>query len=192
MKTLVIGDVHGDVNEYWKMVSASKYNSIQVGDFGFKKEHEWHLKNVDSSKHKINFGNHDDTSFLSKPHSLGNHSFHNGIFTIRGAESIDKNLRVEGLDWWRDEEMTYKEFQGVIDAYKMSKPNIVVSHDCPQIVRDLVFNIEDSSRTSKVLDLLLEIHKPTKWIFGHHHKSVIEVYNGTEFKCLNELETVLV
>ena len=63
---LIIGDVHGKVNEYWKILQKwdKRHCSIQVGDFGFKKQHEWHLKNIDFSQHQINFGNHDDYSFL--------------------------------------------------------------------------------------------------------------------------------
>ena len=40
---LIIGDVHGKVNEYYKLLQKHKGVSIQVGDFGFKKEHKWHL-----------------------------------------------------------------------------------------------------------------------------------------------------
>lgn len=68
---LVIGDVHGKINEYWKLINKYNIDSIQLGDFGFKRHHNWHLENVDSSKHKINFGNHVDLMiYKSSPASV--------------------------------------------------------------------------------------------------------------------------
>lgn len=34
---LIIGDVHGKINQYWKLIQKHNGRSIQVGDFGFKK-----------------------------------------------------------------------------------------------------------------------------------------------------------
>jgi len=33
------------------------------------------------------------------------------------------------------------------------------------------------------------IHKPDLWIFGHFHNSWTQTIQGTEFRCLAELET---
>lgn len=191
MKYLIIGDVHGKVNEYLIIINnlPLHFNTIQIGDFGFKTQHLWHLKNIDNSKHKILFGNHDDYSFLGFPHSYGNYKIFSDAFLIRGAYSIDKHLRTPGRDWFSNEELTYSEMQTAIDEYEENKPSIVISHDCPQSIRKNLFNIPEKSITSNGLQIMLEIHKPDVWIFGHHHKSKDITIDGTRFICLSELET---
>jgi predicted phosphodiesterase len=191
---LIIGDVHGKVDKYWKILQKHKGESIQAGDFGFKKEHEWHLKNIDNSRSKICFGNHDDYTYLNKPHSCGNYSYRDelGLMTVRGAYSIDRAIRTEGRDWWREEEMTYKAMLEIYDFYAKTLPNIVISHDCPNIARIELFDCFDKSSTSNLLQSLYNAHEPSLWVFGHWHKSVDKVIGKTRFVCLNELETFLI
>lgn len=153
-KLVIIGDVHGKTSQYLKILKNidEDCETIQVGDFGFKNQHEWHLNNVDSTKHKINFGNHDDYTFLNKPHSLGKYTyFNNELMTVRGAYSIDKEYRTEGISWWANEELNYQEFQEAIDFYCLKKPKIMITHDCPQEVRKTLFGIEEKSITSNGL-----------------------------------------
>lgn len=190
---LIIGDVHGKVNGYNKLIQKHKGLSIQVGDFGFKKEHEWHLKNIDFTQHKICFGNHDDYSFFREPHSLNNFSFwaQSELMTIRGAYSIDKHLRTKNVSWWENEEMDMEEMQQTVDHYTFNKPKIVISHDCPNIVRKQLFGINEKSITTNGMQVMFDTHKPDLWIFGHHHKNINEVIEGTRFVCLAELSTML-
>ena len=179
---LIIGDVHGKINEYWKILQKcdKRYYSIQVGDFGFSKQHEWHLNNIDYSQHQINFGNHDDYTYLDKPHSLSNWSIStSGLMTVRGAYSVDKAYRTENVDWWANEELNYEEMQRAIDSYISNKPKIMITHDCPHEARQSLFGITEN-------------HQPELWVFGHHHKSKNEVINGTRFICLAELETMAI
>lgn len=186
---LIIGDVHGKINEYWKILNKWKQNTIQVGDFGFSKEHIWHLKNIDPQKNKINFGNHDDYYFLDRPHSLNDFSFKDGIMTVRGAYSVDKAERTEGIDWWANEELTYQQMGYAVNQYAEFEPKIMITHDCPHSVREALFHIQDKSLTTNGLEAMFQLHQPDLWIFGHHHKSVNELINGTRFICLAELET---
>lgn len=114
---LVIGDVHGKINSYLNLIK--KYpKTVQIGDFGFTIEHKWHLQNVNSSNHKVLFGNHDDYKFLNREHSLGNFGIYEGMFFVRGADSIDKNLRVLGRDWFKEEELTYPQMNTCITAFE--------------------------------------------------------------------------
>lgn len=190
---LIIGDVHGKVDEYWKIIQKHKGSSIQVGDLGFKKQHEWHLENMDNTKHKINFGNHDDYGYLDSPHSLGNYSYdhHTKLMTIRGAFSIDKEHRVEGISWWANEEMNYSEMQKCIEMYEKYKPQIVVSHDCPNSARIALFQLHEKSITSNGLQACFEANQPALWVFGHHHKPRNQEISGCRFICLAELQTFL-
>lgn len=185
----IIGDVHQKISEYVKLIQEQD-ESICVGDFGFADEHRWHMQNV-SPKHKINFGNHDDTNFLHELHSCGNYSvIRDGeIFTIRGAQSTDRILRYAGINYWDDEELSYSAAEKMLDLYEITKPKIVISHDCPEIVRQRMLGIYDSTFTSKLLDEVWHTWQPEIWIFGHHHQSKNLILDNTWFICLNELET---
>lgn len=193
---IIIGDVHGKIDAYHSILKKNgiENRSLQVGDFGLTKQHEWHLNTLDSSLHKVNFGNHDDYSYLNHPHSCGNYSFNAeyNLFTVRGAKSIDKIYRTENVDWWANEELTYSEFQPIIDEYERLKPDIVVSHDCPFDIRYTLYGYDDKSITVQGLQAMLSIHKPKLWIFGHHHASLKETIRGTTFMCLAELETTVI
>lgn len=186
---LIIGDVHGKIKKYqWLLDYHQPQHSIQVGDFGFKWEHDWHLKNVDSSKHKIVFGNHDYYPYIDKPHSLGNCSYWNEVFTIRGAHSIDQHMRTEGKDWFRNEELNNFEQLNVLDNYVNTKPDVVVSHDAPKSVVNHMFGYETSS-TRNLLEHMFQEHRPKLWIFGHFHESKTATILGTRFECLKKLQT---
>ena len=188
---IIIGDVHCKTNAYFDILKKYNGESIQVGDFGFDIEHKWHLDNIDSVKHKVNFGNHDDYTFLNQPHSLGDFSYIDtyNLLSVRGAFSVDQYKRTEGIDWFRNEELDYNEMNLAIDLCELRKPKIIVSHDCPHEVRKHIFGIHEKSITSNGLQGMFELHQPDIWLFGHHHKSKDERINGTRFICLAELET---
>jgi hypothetical protein len=188
-KLALIGDVHGKINEYHQIIQ--KYEkSIQLGDFGFQKEHEWLLKNIDTTKHKILFGNHDYYPYLFKEHSLGNSSFieEYDMIAIRGAYSIDRHHRTIDLDWFENEELNYVEMRDIYNEYEQTKPKIVISHECPNSIAKKFFSICEKNATRDFFDELLKIHKPEKWFFAHHHKSKNEYVNDVNFICLDELE----
>lgn len=191
---LIIGDVHGKTNQYKELINHFKGNSVCVGDFGFQKHHDWHIENIDGSKHKINFGNHDYMPYVNKSHSTGNFSYDKatGIFTVRGAWSTDKYMRTEGLDWFADEELDYSQMLEAVFAYEEAKPDIMITHDCPHEIRRLMYGIESKCITCNGLQSMFERHKPKMWIYGHHHFSETRDVLGTRFKCLAELETILI
>jgi Icc-related predicted phosphoesterase len=190
----IIGDVHTKIAKYAEIISTCK-ESIQVGDFGLQPEWDW-LEECVSLSHKINMGNHDFIPYINKSHSLGNWSYERGIFTVRGAYSIDFYNSREGLDWFRNEELNYGESNEVYENWMKIKPEIVVTHDCPASVAEKLFGFPTTginkdyfkSTTRELLQSLFEEHQPKIWIFGHYHKSKDEVINGTRFICLAELE----
>lgn len=183
---LVIGDIHGNVDSYWKLLQKHKMRSLHVGDFGFGKHHRWHLKNIDSNNHKVNFGNHDDYHYLDYEHSAGDASFSAAkkLMTIRGAQSIDRGWESANDAWWPNEELNYVEMTEAVEMYERERPLIVVTHDCPQSVRQQLFKYEEKSRTSNGLQAMFELHQPDMWVFGHYHTAKDEIINGTRFICL--------
>jgi predicted phosphodiesterase len=190
---LVIGDVHGHHADYLDLIDNTDY-SVQLGDFGLS----WNtLHKVDSNRHKIVAGNHDNyTVAHTFPHYLGDFGLvnHGGVtfFFVRGERSVDAHLRTEGLTWWRSEELDMSTGYNAVAAYEASTPDIVISHGCPADV--LPFFVTNPSkyypsRTAQLLDVMLQTHRPKLWLFGHHHVSETFTDRGTEFRCLNELET---
>lgn len=95
------------------------------------------------------------------------------MFFVRGAFSIDKKFRTPCLDWFEDEELTYKLMCDAITFYKNAKPDIVISHDCPGVIYPML-GIFDShlSATANMLTQMFEYHQPKYWIFGHHHQDI--------------------
>ena len=112
-----------------------------------------------------------------------------GHFGVQGANSIDKHLRTEGKDWFCNEEMSYTQLGKAVDLYIESKPRIMFSHTCPSSVKKQLFNYDESSRTEQSLQVMFELHQPEIHFFGHFHRSVDKVINGTRFICLAELQT---
>jgi len=190
---IIIGDIHGKISEYQKIIEKHS-SSLQLGDFGFKSQYEWYINNIDMNRHKIIMGNHDDTNYLKYTNGNFSYDVSNEIFSIRGAMSIDKSKRISGIDWFENEELNYLESMEVMDEYEKIKPKIVVSHDCPAFVAEEFFgfpqnDINYKSKTRTFLNVLYDIHKPELWIFGHNHKHIDSIINGTRFICLAELET---
>ena len=193
---IIIGDVHAKKEEYAKIIADNPgENTFQVGDFGFQISHDWHLSTFDSSRHKVVFGNHDYYPYLDKPHSCGNFSYfpEYDLMTIRGAGTIDGYRRVEGYDWFpEEEEMSYGQWYDCIDMINDKKPKIIISHDCPMSIAQTLFGFPNEgsykSPTRNGLQACWDNHKPEMWFFGHHHESKDVVILGTRFICLNELE----
>jgi predicted phosphodiesterase len=190
-KITFIGDVHGKVHEYKKIVDKCEF-SICVGDVGFEPEFNWLKKQTFDGTHYIVPGNHDYIPDRYSFPYIGDYDEieYYSIFMVRGAESIDKHIRIEGLDWFANEELSYSEQLEAFDEYIKVKPEIVVSHDCPQSVMEKLFGYPEKSQTRTMLEMMFQEHQPQLWVFGHHHRSKDVQINGTRFVCLNELETM--
>lgn len=95
------------------------------------------------------------------------------------------------MDLWEEEELTYRQGAECLSHYETVKPDIVISHTCPyQVLGMMVPFMSRSCSTEKLLGMMLEIHKPKMWIFGHFHKSSRFNFQTMEFIVLNELETI--
>ena len=193
----LIGDVHGKYKRYHEIIREKDRHShsIQIGDFGFDYET---LRNVDPKNHVFIGGNHDNYDKVnSVPNYLGDYGYvndFNGIdfFFFRGAYSIDRQYRTIGVDWWEQEQLKIEDFIKARELYRDIKPDLVLTHDCPQSLYSYLLppgaKIYENI-TSWALEELFNIHQPKFWRFGHFHNSWRKVVNGTDFRCLNELET---
>lgn len=178
----IIGDVHGKIDDYLKIIGFTDC-SLQLGDMGFD-----YSRIPESADHRFIRGNHDNYD-SNHPNILSDYGIWRDIFYIRGAYSIDKIYRREGVDWFRNEELSYQDANDTFDFYEKVKPRIVVTHSAPmRIVGEMGFK-PLKTFTQSLLDTCFEAHQPELWIFGHFHKSWVRDICGTRFRCLAELET---
>jgi hypothetical protein len=194
----LIGDVHGKYKRYHEIIREQDRHpyTIQLGDFGFDYST---LDNVDPKNHKFIGGNHDNyDKVIVVPHYLGDFGYTTlndvDFFYYRGAWSIDQIYRTIGIDWWEQEQVNIEGFMKARELYRQIKPDIVLTHDCPESVTPYL--LPPGSRifqqnTGWALQELFNIHQPKRWFFGHYHRSWNMNISGTDFRCLNELETEL-
>ena len=207
---LIIGDVHGKINQFLDIVADYRSKSseliIQLGDLGFQKQwDEVRQYCLDNGEYNLRIipGNHDDYSRY-KPYRSSTYSEWFDVtplliintwtdipdcFGLQGANSIDKHLRKAGRDWFPNEEMSYTELGLAVDLYIEQKPKYMFSHTCPSSVKKQLFGYDESSRTEQALQVMFELHQPEYHFFGHFHSSRDEVINSTRFICLAELQT---
>lgn len=205
-KILFIGDVHGDFNSYFQLLSQHEYDlSIQLGDMGIGFPSTQETFNtifpVSSKQNKFIRGNHDNPSVCRNHENyLGDYGVtKEGLFYISGASSIDRQWRTAGVDWWYEEELSVWQLDDMIDLYKNILPKIVISHTPPAEIIQKMFNISDNekkvliptSKTTTAFTEMLNIHKPEYWIFAHMHHSFNENINITQFIGLNILQHYL-
>lgn len=175
----VISDIHGEYKKYLPLLACEA--SIQIGDLGFD-----YSPIPVNSNHRFFRGNHDDYD-VEHPNCLGD--FGNislggiEVFYVRGAHSIDKDKRILGISYWDQEEISYPVAMEAMDLYEVSKPRIVLSHDCPSYVAGMM-GIHDRSKTRTFLQSLFEMHNPSLWIYGHHHRDFKVKIGNTKFVCL--------
>lgn len=195
MKLHVIGDVHGKLEDFYRIIGngiiPTEDYIIQVGDLGFEYEVNKLREDLGVLPNlKIICGNHDYIPEKDNYPYVGDyHIFYKGkVMMIRGANSIDRSIRIQGRDWFDNEELSYKESLEVYDTYLRVKPEIVITHDAPANVVEYMFGYKEHSFTRKFLEHLFVQHSPKQWIFGHHHKSMEIIAGNTVFTCLAELE----
>lgn len=201
----LIGDVHGKYGGYICLAHEAKC-SIQLGDMGFN--YRRIADELDPVRHRILGGNHDNYEenaagkfYFQPDHFLGDFGVHSvagyDFFYVRGGNSIDKEYRKEGLDWWPREQITYRQATEALALYDSIRPDYVITHECPAGVIDFVSGGKtwngryiQPSMTANLLQQMFDSHKPKFWYFGHHHKDWEADLLGCKFQCLNELSYV--
>jgi len=214
-KTIVIGDIHGDfggpsgLNSF--ITKKQPKLILACGDFGYWPRWKEKSKNAKYPKERkivkagdteIRFcdGNHEDhwslrnlkdnevypNVFYQKRGSVYTLEDGRNVLFMGGAQSIDKIYRTEGLDWFREEEISYADMENLPDPN--TKIDIVISHTCPESIESQLFNgynlsVDDWSR--KALEHIRQIYKPDLWYFGHFHGFKEFYALGCKWTCLN-------
>lgn len=202
MLTRIIGDIHGNWNDYQIItnpIDNTIERSIQVGDFGIgfngpywhDRVNKFHQANPN---HRFIRGNHDNPSMCKNDMCgyIKDGTVENDVMYVGGAWSIDYAYRTENRDWWADEELSYVELDRMIEIYSIMKPRVMITHDCPLSVSNEMFvkkgktfsGRQYSTRTGQALQSMFEIYQPEFWYFGHWHDTQNMVIEGTSFQCV--------
>lgn len=209
--TRLIGDIHGRVNDY-KVYAIDKFEgpTIQLGDYGigFGQGDYWHESVNDyhiRNGHRFIRGNHDNPGMCKTMSSwIKDGTVENDVMFIGGAWSIDNPdappgwyKRSENYDWWADEECSDEQFEQMLDVYKMVKPRVMITHDCPAKVSYPMFwgsgfinGPVYPNRTSAWFDQFIDAYEPDEWYFGHWHKTMAHKHGRTMFQCIGELDYI--
>lgn len=209
--TRFIGDVHGKFGRY-KTILNSPHKTIQVGDLGVGfRSHVtggWTsnppFDTMVEKDARFIRGNHDNPE-CCRQHKrwIPDGQVEDNMMFIGGALSIDRAMRVEGYSWWPDEELSRDELNRMIDIYEHARPEIMVTHECPEsIAAMIVAGMRDlrsgsamkmdprfASRTRMAFEAMRQHRsfRPKLWLFGHWHLPFDRVVDGTRFICLPEL-----
>lgn len=206
-KTLILGDIHGrwgEANDIIDQIDLSQIDQIiQVGDFGFwptsLDPDPYHNSPPWVRHFEIPFmwvdGNHEQFEILNNRHLLKGPwkeflnryeymprgTVRDGILFIGGASSIDKYWRTNHVDWFMEEDISYKDKEAVLKNIEGKDIHTVISHEGPY-----EFNLENicpnrhDDANSRFLDIVLEEVKPKHWFFGHYHIGESGYYEPTK------------
>ncbi len=93
-----------------------------------------------------------------------------------GGESIDKQWRREGIDWFKEELPSVKECDKMLSHPRI---DIVISHTCPtEWVPDVCRGEKLGDPTREVLQAVLEKYEPSLWYHGHWHYETKGIRKG--------------
>lgn len=214
MRILVAGDTHGDLDHveylFEKATELNISTIVQVGDFGYwPHKSNFHLE-VDklAVQHEVDFywldGNHENFDMLEQavdttstvPVSMGERLVYlprgctwewDGVrfMALGSGYSIDKELRTEGVSWWRQETLTTAE---VLRAMDQGEVDILLSHDMPgETFNEMAKSrtwwspIKESAANRRAVDAVIESAKPRLIIHGHMHVwNESKLSNGTQ------------
>lgn len=222
---IFIGDVHGKTGKLTHKLLGPAFKDkkgFQVGDMGLGFPGV-QLRTFPTKYFQFIRGNHDAPQKCRQhPNYAGDYGYdpEEKLFYLGGAWSIDAAWRIEGISWWKDEELDLVELNKAQQLYLESKPQIVATHEAPTAAAIILLNqvmfqgrpdlgdnpvrvSRDSSyeyyrekvgckntRTSQALQQMLEMWSPKHWVFGHYHVRMDFELYGCKFHCIPELDTL--
>ncbi len=209
-----IGDTHGRWNDLYRdvqlLTEAGAEMLIQVGDFGcwhpekhMIGAHSWNDLKLTVPVHWID-GNHEDFPFLKsmvewdrlEPQTVAENLIYIPRGTVLelgglrfgflgGAASIDRAQRIIGIDWFPEELPSYRECMRLANLeYTL---DVMVTHDCPEEADELLVrtkNDPQSNGNRRMLQAIVEVHRPLYFVHGHYHQWLVQAVEGTQYVSL--------
>lgn len=209
MKTLITGDVHNRFDDLNQLISKKKPDLvICCGDYGYwpafnksgRTQPLLDIKLQTAEKLLWCDGNHEDhwalrdrTTDELEPGIIymprgSTYTLPDGrvILFMGGADSIDKQYRQIGIDWFPEEVITQKD----LDDLPNIKVDIFITHTCPrevlyEMLKYDTRKIDDPSNYA--LSELWKHYKPDLWCWGHWHRYSEGVMMGTKWYALSAI-----
>jgi len=202
MRIAMLGDTHGNVRDIidaMKMLDGTCDIIFQLGDFGYFPRWEKHkdfpklVSDITSVPFYFLAGNHEDWESLPKErnkfHQIEKNVFYSPtgntftfgsktFLTVGGGYSIDKVYRTPGLNWFKEEMLTYED---CVYCTNLPKVDVILSHDCPLNVDLDVLPIAESFENRRMLQGIFDYHLPKFCYHGHYHCSYKRIVDGCEF-----------
>ena len=201
MSLFLIGDPHGRIQEYQKLLASlpPRSRSVALGDMYLGRPGV-HLPELPPEQ-KFLRGNHDDPKLCREhPNYLGDYGYlpDGDLFFVSGAQTASWRVLGNSKYWYADEELSNSDLNEAIGLYKETRPKLVISHTAPsegakEILKDLNGSYslnkhgDVESRTSRTLQEMFEAHQPSVWYFGHFHLNREFLIGETKFRCLAEM-----
>lgn len=172
---------------WWKWLQNKPYTILWIDGnhenfdwINSMEESEWHGGKVHKDGNIIHL-------MRGQIYNIENKSF----FTFGGADSIDKNNRIEGISWWKQEVPSFAEIEKGIDNLDLInyKVDYVLTHTCPFFLIKQMFHAESwgQNNVEKIMQNFYEKIEFQKWYFGHWHEDV----KFGKFECLyNEIQQI--
>lgn len=223
---ICVGDLHGNFAHlsYLSRTIAKGENLIQVGDFGLGFRTR---PNDEASMDRLNAtlaenrtmlyairGNHDDPSYWdgryenvwSNIYLVADYQAliidNKLVLFLGGAISIDRQIRREGVDYWKDEGFKYDEDKLNKVLRETGGVDVVIAHSSPSFCQPigfggLVMNYAENDKTlldelsaereelTRAFGVIQSFGKPDKWINGHFHFAHTEYIEDTKFILLD-------
>ena len=97
------------------------------------------------------------------------------FFTFGGGTSIDRDYRIEGISWWKQEMPSYEEFLEGVENLKSVNNTVdyIVTHAAPEkamyypALRNML--LTKLCEENKLLSRFEETVNYNHWYFGHYH-----------------------
>ena len=171
MSLFLIGDIHGHIDEYLKLLASLPpgSRSIALGDMYLGRPGV-HLPEL-LPEDKFLRGNHDDPALCrAHPNYLGDYRYlpDDGRFFVSGAQTASWRVLGHSKYWYRDEELSESDLDKAIAMYKETRPKLVISHTVPsEAAREILKDLNGSyflnkhgdveSRTSRALQEMFDL-----------------------------------
>lgn len=204
-------DSHGHINTFPKYPHSNIQSGrtliknlcgqdIHLGDLGFDYAPLIHKT---TNELILIGGNHDNYDSIENVQGYlgdyGTYNFHGlEFFFVRGENSIDKQYREKSgpnKSWWEQEELSYEQMTNALTSYSFAKPKVVLTHGAPKFLHEVGilksnFTNIHPSNTSKLFEMMWNIHEPDYWFFAHWHQNICRMVRNTVFYCGEELQYV--
>lgn len=212
----LLGDHHGDYCSLFEKLDRFDITNIYIlhvgdGGEGFKPEDEEKVRNqnlnTEFAKRDICYlsirGNHSNPLYFDGRVTLSNFKLiqdytvlqhcEKSILCVGGAVSIDRCVRIEGISWWKDENI-------ILQLDKVPHVDVIVTHSTPTwngptslarimnwIRRDPQLETDCAEERQKV-NQLIEASTAKKHFCGHMHMHSTSEHNGCTSRIIDILE----